>query len=75
MSGKDEAYNPKPYFGEYPTDYFDFIIIDARHKGLKNRKEDTAIGRIFSSLFNLFGFDTNHCILRKSRKRIKRLIG
>jgi type I restriction enzyme R subunit len=28
MSGKDEADNPKPYFGEYPTDYFDFIIID-----------------------------------------------
>jgi type I site-specific restriction endonuclease len=32
MSGKDEADNPKPYFGEYPTDYFDFIIIDECHE-------------------------------------------
>ncbi len=36
MSGKDEADNPKPYFGEYPTDYFDFIIIDECHRGGAN---------------------------------------
>lgn len=36
MSGKDEAGNPEPYFGEYPTDYFDFIIIDECHRGGAN---------------------------------------
>jgi type I restriction enzyme R subunit len=29
MCGKDN----QPYFGEYPTDYFDFIIIDECHRG------------------------------------------
>jgi type I restriction enzyme R subunit len=38
MSGKDEADNPKPYFGEYPTDYFDFIIIDECHRGGANNE-------------------------------------
>lgn len=32
MSGKDN----KPYFGEYPNDYFDFIIIDECHRGGAN---------------------------------------
>jgi type I restriction enzyme, R subunit len=32
MSGK----NNKPYFGEYPADYFDFIIIDECHRGGAN---------------------------------------
>ena len=32
MSGKDDA----PYFGEYPEDYFDFIIIDECHRGGAN---------------------------------------
>lgn len=32
MSGKDN----KPYFGEYPDDYFDFIIIDECHRGGAN---------------------------------------
>ena len=32
MSGKDN----KPYFGEYPADYFDFIIIDECHRGGAN---------------------------------------
>lgn len=35
MSGKDKDGNPVPYFGEYPADYFDFIIIDdSVHVGL-----------------------------------------
>lgn len=29
MSGTDAEGKPAPYFGEYPADYFDFIIIDA----------------------------------------------
>lgn len=32
MSGKDN----KPYFGKYPADYFDFIIIDECHRGGAN---------------------------------------
>jgi type I restriction enzyme R subunit len=36
MSGKDEEGNPKPNFGQYPADYFDFIIIDECHRGGAN---------------------------------------
>lgn len=32
MSGKDDT----PYFGEYPADFFDFIIIDECHRGGAN---------------------------------------
>lgn len=32
MTGKDN----KPYFGDYPQDYFDFIIIDECHRGGAN---------------------------------------
>lgn len=33
MSGTDESEEPVPYFGEYPPDFFDFIIIDECHRG------------------------------------------
>lgn len=33
MSGTDDEGKPAPYFGEYPDDYFDFIIIDECHRG------------------------------------------
>ncbi len=36
MSGTDEEGNPAPYFGDYPADYFDFIIIDECHRGGAN---------------------------------------
>ncbi|WP_445710463.1 EcoAI/FtnUII family type I restriction enzme subunit R [Flavobacterium sp.] len=36
MSGSDADGNPEPYFGEYPTDFFDFIIIDECHRGGAN---------------------------------------
>ncbi|HVA99440.1 MAG TPA: DEAD/DEAH box helicase family protein [Bacteroidia bacterium] len=36
MSGKDKEEKPVPYFGEYPKDYFDFIIIDECHRGGAN---------------------------------------
>jgi type I restriction enzyme R subunit len=36
MSGTDEEGKPAPYFGEYPKDYFDFIIIDECHRGGAN---------------------------------------
>ena len=36
MSGVDEHGVPKPYFGEYPPDFFDFIVIDECHRGGAN---------------------------------------
>lgn len=36
MSGTDSDGNPAPYFGEYPEDFFDFIIIDECHRGGAN---------------------------------------
>jgi len=36
MSGKDSDGEATPYFGEYPKDYFDFIIIDECHRGGAN---------------------------------------
>jgi type I restriction enzyme R subunit len=36
MSGQDRNGKPAPYFGEYPPDYFDFIIIDECHRGGAN---------------------------------------
>ena len=36
MSGTDKDGKPAPYFGAYPADYFDFIIIDECHRGGAN---------------------------------------
>lgn len=36
MSGTDKEGKPEPYFGEYPKDFFDFIIIDECHRGGAN---------------------------------------
>jgi type I restriction enzyme R subunit len=36
MSGTDKDGKSAPYFGEYPADYFDFIIIDECHRGGAN---------------------------------------
>lgn len=36
MSGTDAEGKPAPYFGAYPEDYFDFIIIDECHRGGAN---------------------------------------
>jgi type I restriction enzyme, R subunit len=36
MSGTDAEGNPAPNFGEYPQDFFDFIIIDECHRGGAN---------------------------------------
>lgn len=33
MTGKDAAGNDAPSFGEYPPDFFDFIIVDECHRG------------------------------------------
>lgn len=36
MSGQSEDGKPAPYFGEYPPDFFDFIVIDECHRGGAN---------------------------------------
>jgi type I restriction enzyme, R subunit len=36
MSGRDADGNPAPSFGEYPPDFFDFIVIDECHRGGAN---------------------------------------
>jgi type I restriction enzyme R subunit len=36
MSGTDKEGKPAPYFGDYPADYFDFIVIDECHRGGAN---------------------------------------
>jgi type I restriction enzyme R subunit len=36
MSGPPNEGKPSPYFGEYPPDFFDFIIIDECHRGGAN---------------------------------------
>jgi type I restriction enzyme R subunit len=33
MSGRDENGEEAPYFGEYPPDFFDFIVVDECHRG------------------------------------------
>ena len=33
MSGPPKNGEPSPYFGDYPPDYFDFIVIDECHRG------------------------------------------
>jgi type I restriction enzyme, R subunit len=36
MSGPPKDGQPSPYFGDYPADFFDFIIIDECHRGGAN---------------------------------------
>jgi type I restriction enzyme, R subunit len=40
MSGTDAEGKPAPNFGEYPSDYFDFIIIDECHRGGANNESN-----------------------------------
>ena len=36
MAGRDSEGNPKPSFGDYPSDFFDFVIVDECHRGGAN---------------------------------------
>jgi type I restriction enzyme R subunit len=36
MSGTDDVGSPAPHFGEYPSDFFDFIVVDECHRGGAN---------------------------------------
>lgn len=40
MSGPSKAGHPSPYFGEYPADFFDFVIIDECHRGGANNESN-----------------------------------
>lgn len=53
MSGKDENNNPTPYFGQYPKDFFDFIIDECHRGGAKDDGNWRAILEYFSPAFQL----------------------
>jgi type I restriction enzyme R subunit len=54
MSGTDAEGQPAPNFGEYPADYFDFIIIDECHRGGANDESNwRGILEYFSSAVQL----------------------
>ncbi len=36
MTGRDAAGQPAPSFGDYPSDFFDFIVVDECHRGGAN---------------------------------------
>jgi len=40
MSGLPQDGKPSPYFGEYPPDFFDFIVIDECHRGGANNESN-----------------------------------
>lgn len=54
MSGFDEEGNSAPYFGEYPADYFDLVIVDECHRGGANDESNwRGILEYFSSAVQL----------------------
>jgi len=40
MSGPPQDGEPSPYFGDYPADFFDFIVIDECHRGGANDESE-----------------------------------
>ncbi|GJL68313.1 MAG: type I restriction endonuclease subunit R [Nitrospirales bacterium] len=54
MSGPPKEGHPSPYFGEYPADFFDFIVIDECHRGGANDESNwRAILEYFSPAVQL----------------------
>ena len=54
MSGPMKGGEPSPYFGEYPPDFFDFIVVDECHRGGANDESTwRAILEYFSSAVQL----------------------
>lgn len=54
MTGVDKEGNPAPNFGDYPPDFFDFIIIDECHRGGANDESTwRSILEYFSSAVQL----------------------
>jgi len=48
MSGPMKDGQPTPYFGEYPPDFFDFIVIDECHRGGATSRTTRRASRRFS---------------------------
>ncbi|MBK5968550.1 MULTISPECIES: EcoAI/FtnUII family type I restriction enzme subunit R [Thiorhodovibrio] len=40
MSGRDASGKPAPSFGDYPPDFFDFVVIDECHRGGANNESN-----------------------------------
>jgi len=54
MSGVDGQGEKDPYFGEYPADFFDFIVVDECHRGgASDESQWRAILEYFSSAVQL----------------------
>lgn len=54
MCGPPKAGHPSPYFGDYPSDFFDFIVIDECHRGGANDESNwRAILEYFSPAVQL----------------------
>ncbi len=54
MTGQDAAGKPSPNFGDYPPDFFDFIVIDECHRGGANDESNwRAILEYFSPAVQL----------------------
>jgi type I restriction enzyme R subunit len=54
MSGKDANGDDAPYFGDYPADFFDFIMIDECHRGgAKDESSWRAVLEYFSPAVQL----------------------
>lgn len=54
MSGRDADGNEAPYFGDYPPDFFDFIVVDECHRGGANDESSwRGILEYFSSAVQL----------------------
>ncbi len=53
MSGRDASGQPAPYFGDYPADFFDCVVIDECHRGGANDGEWRKILEYFSPALQL----------------------
>lgn len=40
MCGPEKDGKPTPYFGEYPSDFFDFVVVDECHRGGANDESE-----------------------------------
>lgn len=48
-SGPPKEGHPSPYFGEYPPDFFNFLVIDDCHRGRANDAADAEYLNILPS--------------------------
>ncbi|MHB9067558.1 MAG: DEAD/DEAH box helicase family protein [Pirellulaceae bacterium] len=53
MSGPPKDGQPLPYFGEYPPNFFDFVVIDECHRGGANDESNWRINDGFHTPFKV----------------------